>query len=121
MTTCVMCDEAITNPVCPNCLHSGVRQWLIEQQELRLAQKVLDITQCNIKNDLHDLDKNEHGNTLCIKCHSPMDVCTYCYTKDVFDVVKSKSSLVAEYLMFFNFDLEHLGWEQDARYIVSDY
>jgi hypothetical protein len=119
MTTCVMCEETITNPVCPDCLHSGVRQWLVEQQETRLAQTVLDITIADVKNLQHRALVED--STLCIKCNRSMNVCTYCYTKDVFDVIKSKPLLVAEYMMFFNFDLEHMGWEQDARNIVSDY
>ena len=111
MTTCVMCEEAITTPVCPACLHKGVRQWLLEQSETRLADDVLDTTVRDIIG----------GSTDCIKCHSPMGVCAYCYTKDVFDVIKRRPSLVNDYLVYFNFDLEHMGWEQSARLITDDH
>jgi hypothetical protein len=105
-----MCDDAITNPVCPACLHKGVRQWLLEQRELRLAAEVLDATVQDIV----------AGSTNCIKCRSPMAVCAYCYTKDIFDVIKRRPALVDNYLIYFNFDLEHLGWEQTARDIAEE-
>ena len=114
MATCVMCEETITNPVCPACVHKGIRQWLLEQQELHLATDVLEVTLCD--SNVHALDNME-----CIKCHNSMAICTYCYSKNVFDVIKSKPLLIAEYMMFFNFDLEHMGWEQDARNLIADY
>jgi hypothetical protein len=49
-----------------------------------------------------------------------MGLCTYCYTKEVFAIVKQRPRLVAEYLDFFNYDLEHLGWEQEALLYVEE-
>ncbi len=114
MATCVMCEETITNPVCPDCIHQGIRQWLLEQQELHLATEVQYVTMCD--NSVHTAD-----NVNCIKCHKNMAICTYCYSKNVFDVIKFKPYLIAEYMMFFSFDLEHMGWERDARNLIADY
>lgn len=109
-TKCVMCDEAITNPICPGCLQEGVQQWLMEQGETALADEVSELTRGNFAN---------WGETACIKCDNLMSLCAYCYTKEVFHVVSRHPRLVSSYLTYFNFDLEHLGWEQDARAYID--
>jgi hypothetical protein len=103
---CILCEEPITNPLCPACIGSGVRQWLLERGQKTLADSVSEATLRVFANS---------GETFCIVCNNDMDVCTYCYTKEIFDLVKSHPNLLQEFVMFFNFDLEHLGWEREAR------
>ena len=103
---CVMCEEAITNPICPACLQEGVQQWLMEQRQDELVHEVQELTRCTFANN---------GDTFCIKCDNLMSLCAYCYTKEVFGLIKHHPDLVESYLTYFNYDLEHLGWEQDAR------
>lgn len=102
---CTMCEEPITNPVCPACLQEGVQQWLHEQGQEELVVEVQELTR--------DVFANS-GETFCIKCNSCMSLCAYCYTKEVFHIIKEHPTLVAQYLSYFNYDLDHLGWEQDA-------
>jgi hypothetical protein len=104
---CVVCNEPITNP---GCLQEGVQQWLREQRQDELADEVSELTRNVFAN---------HGSMFCIKCDSAMSLCTYCYSKEIFDLVKQRPRLVAQYLTYFNFDLDHLGWEQEARSIVE--
>lgn len=102
---CVVCEEPITNPICPACLKEGVSQWLLEQGQYGLLGEVDEMTRGVFANS---------GSTFCIKCDSLMGLCAYCYTKEVFDIVKRHPRLVADYLVYFNFDLGHMGWEREA-------
>lgn len=102
---CVMCEETITNPICPACLQEGVQQWLLEQGQAQLADDVNELTRGVFANN---------GDAFCIKCDSVMSLCAYCYTKEVFNLVKEHPRLVRHYLDYFNYDLGHMGWEQDA-------
>jgi hypothetical protein len=105
---CVVCEEEITNPLCPQCLHEEMRQWLLEQGEERLA--VLVEGRC----------EEPHGEIACVRCKRPMAVCTYCCTQDVLPLVRANTKLLMQYLAYFNFDLGHLGWEQEARAYLDD-
>lgn len=102
---CVECEEPITNPLCPTCLAEGVEQWAHEEGNMILVREVRKLSAGFVP----------RGEVTCIKCRAPMDVCAYCYTKSVFALVREYPALLAHYLVYFNFDLEHLGWERDAR------
>jgi ferredoxin len=105
---CVVCEEPITNPICQECLREAVRQWLMEQGQSGLMEEVDRMTM------------SDHDGTTCIGCGNRMRVCAYCYTKDVFHIIEKRPELVPAYLAYFNFDLEHMGWERDARAYVDD-
>lgn len=108
---CVMCEEPITNPICPACLQEGVRQWLLEQRQEELADEVDELTRNVFANS---------GETFCIKCDNSMALCAYCYTNEVFGLIKQHPRLVKNYLSYFNFDLDHLGWEEEARTYIDE-
>ena len=108
---CVMCEEIITNPVCPGCIQEGVQQWLWEQRQDELANNVGELTRNVFAN---------HGDTFCIKCDSAMSLCAYCYTGSVFGLICHNPRLVQQYLDYFNYDLLHLGWEREARSQLED-
>ena len=101
---CVLCEEVITNPLCPCCLNEEAQQWLKEQGQDALANETHWISSGLVQN----------GSTNCIKCKNPMAVCTYCTTQDMMHVVKHNKRLLEQYLVYFNFDLGHMGWEQEA-------
>lgn len=105
---CVACEEEITNPLCPQCLHGEMRQWLLEQGEMRLAKR------------LGSLPVPQDSETHCVKCQSPMAICAYCCTQDAMPLVRHDAKLLAQYLTYFNFDLGHLGWEQEARAYLQE-
>ena len=102
---CVMCSEAITNPICPACLQEGVQQWLMEQGQERLADEVNELTRNVFANN---------GDAFCIKCDSVMSLCAYCYTKEVFHLLSKRPRLMNEYLTYFNYDLEHEGYSKEV-------
>jgi len=82
-----------------------MEQWLLEQRQDDIVD-TLKVLTAGIASA---------GNTRCIKCGDTMDVCAYCYTNDVLHLVKHDPLLLEQYLMYFNYDLEHMGWEQEAR------
>lgn len=107
---CIACEEVITNPLCPCCLHDEMRQWLVEESAERIADVLKAFTASIVQS----------GETHCIKCFRAMSVCTYCYTRDVLDLVRHDKHLLSQYLTYFNFDLGHLGWEQEARAYLEE-
>jgi hypothetical protein len=120
---CVMCEEAITNPICPSCLQQGVQQWLMEQQRNDLVSEIEELTVGVFANN---------GDAFCIKCDNLMSLCAYCYTKEVFHVVKKHPKLLALYVDYFNYDLEletsevrkdrkipHVGWSKEAELLLD--
>lgn len=107
--TCTLCEEPITNPICPCCVREGIRQWLHEENQEQLIPSVDEATRNIFRND---------GTTDCIKCHSLMSVCVYCYTKEIFHLVKHDPKLLLRYLTYFNYDLGHLGWQREAEQLL---
>ncbi len=107
---CALCDEVITNPLCPCCLHEEVRQWLLEEGHERLAAALDAITSSLVKG----------GQTRCLMCSGPMGVCAYCYTRDVLELVRHDKRLLERNIEYFNFDLGHLGWEREARAYLDE-
>lgn len=94
---CVLCKEPVTNPVCQDCLEEAVEQWLWEvaPEKVEGLHEETDIVRA-------------HGGVSCIRCKREFSVCTYCYTKHVFNWLRSDAELQLEFLEFFNFDLYQL-------------
>lgn len=87
---CLVCNEVISNPICPNCINKEIKDWLAER-----------------KIELID-DNNGIGSTKCIICGNSMDICPSCYTNDIYDIIKKKHpSLKHEFKNYFNFELRH--------------
>ncbi len=101
MNRCVSCEETITNPLCPGCLTKGIGQWLKEKNIL------LDVT-----------NPSSGSMDPCIKCGDFIDLCTYCFTKHVYEelkIAKVSRKVLEEYTLFFHFDLERLGYYKKAK------
>ena len=97
---CLLCREAITNPVCYSCIEKGILIWLDETdnalvQELKNISKILS-SRLSMQRE-----------TKCILCSRKMNICAHCYTRDVFEWLKNvKPELVEEFLDRFNFELK---------------
>lgn len=101
---CTVCGEVITNPLSAARLHEGVTDWLRDEGREDLVEVTRPAPDFAIESD-----------TTCIKSGRPMSLCTYCYTGDVMALIREDPKLLERFLTYFNFDLEHLGWEQEAR------
>ena len=93
---CVLCKEPVTNPVCQDCLAEAIEQWLHEAAPEKIAS-------------LHEeteMIKSPYG-VNCIRCKQAFEICTYCYTRHIFNWLHD-GKLQLEFLEFFNFDLYQL-------------
>jgi hypothetical protein len=93
---CVLCYEPVTNPLCNECLAETIEQWLWEVapekvEGLREETRVI---------------ANKTG-VRCVHCGNKFSVCTYCYTKHVFNWLNN-AELQREFVEFFNFDMYRL-------------
>jgi hypothetical protein len=97
MPACVECDEVVTQPLCPGCLSRGVASWLQEKVPERpeLLLQLQDLTEESVVS----------GETTCIKCGSPMGLCSACYTNGLHMWMKRALPLhAAEFLALFSLD-----------------
>lgn len=97
---CVICDEAVTNPVCPNCLEKQVMYWIREKNSnlisvlRRIGESVMEYT---------------HYNTSCVICGRNMNVCPHCYCNEIYTwlLENNHKELVESFLVHFNFELDY--------------
>jgi len=99
---CVVCDEAITNPICVSCFEREVEGWL-EKKEPRLVYF--------FKNRAEMFSgMGEHG-VNCIICGKKMDFCVHCYGKEVYEwldeIYPNKRGIVNEFLSMFDLNWHH--------------
>jgi len=96
--TCVVCQEAITNPICPECLQKEIEQWLVDKNK-SLVPKLRNYTEI--------FGSYRHEGTECVICGNDMKVCAHCYCKDVYELFSDDLGQDAdEFLYSFNFELK---------------
>ena len=95
--TCIACQEAITNPVCQDCLEREIETWL-KKREPKLIQKLKRQT-AEFK-----LITDFSNDTPCIFCKNNMNACAFCYTSFIEEWLRKKyPRLVLEFKFFFDF------------------
>ena len=103
MHECVVCDEAITNPVCPECLETEVVTWLHEYNEGLIPEFY----------EVSDEILTYGGDTDCILCDRKMCVCTFCYTQHVKNWLRKNPSARKQFRTFFNYGILQSSPEQN--------
>jgi len=90
-TGCIECNEAITNPICSECL--AVRmQVMVKEYDPKLAKEIKGFA--------------FEGGTTCLFCKKQMGLCAHCFSKDVYHYLEEKNQEIAEeFLSRFDFDL----------------
>ncbi len=108
MQECVLCREYITNPLCPECIGEQIKVWLGETKPSLV--KELDI-------ETRKLSQRIFNNNTCILCNCHMDVCSYCYTKHIFEWLEDllEKEHLAEFIKFFHYDFFHKGYFDEAK------
>ena len=76
---CVICSEAITNPICLDCMEEGMEQWFATRnpsaiRDLKLWTRVFDAY--------------THKGVKCVVCGRNMNVCSHCYTEEMLDALE---------------------------------
>jgi hypothetical protein len=89
---CIICQEGITNPLCPACLAKEIKVWLREIKPEIMESVVEPVT-------------NSHG-IRCFSCGKGMSICAHCYSNDFYNYLKEEyPELAEEFLEHFNFDI----------------
>lgn len=94
---CLLCGDAITNPICFTCLEDEVEEWLSGRMP-RLVPK--------LKKTGEAFRSYTHPGTSCILCGNNMNVCTHCYCYEVNKLFDNYPRLREEFIEFFNFELK---------------
>lgn len=90
-SSCVVCEEVITNPICPDCLAKNMRAWLAEVRPA-LASEVTGFAM--------------PGETTCIFCGQGMSICAHCFSHDIYEQLAEKDAKTArEFMARFDFEL----------------
>jgi len=94
---CIVCEEAITNPICLLCIEKEIVQWLsTRKQSLIPALK----TRTDIFYDLVDTGIS------CVVCGTKMNVCSHCYSMEILQwLSKEQPRLCQEFAEMFNYEI----------------
>ena len=93
---CVICQEAITNPICPDCLQREVEHWLADFNPSLVPQ---------LREYTGIFDAYTHEGVTCVICGRDMRVCAHCFCKDIYQLFRDQLKDKAEDFLF-SFDFE---------------
>ena len=104
-TSCMICGEVITNPICTECLAREIEDWLISKKPnliptIRLLAEIAE--------------PREESLTTCIFCGKIIDTCMYCFTQEVLEFLQN---ICPELVDSF---LEHFSYEASYKQLPED-
>jgi hypothetical protein len=88
---CVLCDEAITNPLCLRCMEKEVSSWVVDIDPMLL---------CELKEITSSFRGYTKSTDHCVMCGKHLTVCSHCYYTEVKDILKSNVPAEAEVLLW---------------------
>jgi hypothetical protein len=95
MSVCVLCEEQVTQPLCPDCLSRGVEQWLYEKRPELVAE---------LKDRTGEIAYP--GGDVCMRCKDSMSICSFCYTKHINSwLMKVDKKLARQHNQIFSLNL----------------
>ena len=101
---CEICNEPITNPICPVCLSAEIDIWSTNYPNLR--RELVP----RLKKLLRRIQQRTNDAVQCIKCNEKrIFVCPYCFIRDVLvelDGLEANKLVKKEFLQFFNYYTE---------------
>lgn len=93
---CGACDDAITNPICPECLERQIVAWLSTRAPEH-AEAV---------KGTKDIFDGFSSPVTCIICGENMNVCPHCFVREVYHLLGARDrELGEEFRQHFNYDL----------------
>ncbi len=110
---CPSCSEAITNPLCHNCLGNEIMKWLefYPNVKKKIAPK--------LKTFVNQVNNEAVGAVNCVACgNKKAALCPYCFSEGIFKLLlknKIDKNIVGDFLTIFNFDAEHQGYIKEAE------
>ncbi len=88
---CVVCNETISNPICPGCLTKRMKL-VVKHYNPELAKNIVAV--------------DFPGETKCLFCGDEMGLCAHCFTRDTYDYLLENDKELAEvFLTRFDFEL----------------
>lgn len=104
-TKCLICEDVITNPICPDCLGNEFKAWLGDHRRTVLLK---------IQKDLYSF-KEQMGpeGTTCVICKEPMAICPHCLAKSAQRIIDGEDEveLSTQFMTHFNWNL----WQPPIR------
>jgi len=111
---CLVCKEAIYNPLCPICIAQQVEVWLTSYPDLN--KKIMPKINKYLQEAHNEID---HLATACVACGANQtSVCPYCFTEYILNQLKKlevNKIILGEFLQFFNFDYDRKGYTREAE------
>lgn len=95
---CVLCNEAITNPICVDCLGKSMEQWALNMKPeiaKELAEKV-------------GLFRSyTHKGTTCVVCRKNNNICAHCLCSEINNwLMEEHPELTESFLVCFNYEIK---------------
>ena len=110
---CPSCSEAITNPICHDCLYMEIEKWLGFYPSIK--KRMLP----KLKGFVKQVNNETLEGINCIACgKKKAALCPYCFMEGIFHILNksiSNKNIVGDFLTIFNFDAEHKGYIQEAK------
>ena len=82
---CQLCMEAITNPICVNCLDRQLKTWFMGNKDYFAVSELR-----------RDMELFESDGANCIICGKENAVCTYCFSDEVFTLLRERDKKISE-------------------------
>jgi len=82
MQLCPICNEAISNPICINCLEQELLNWARDQDKKLVT---------GIRKLRNSLDVFDLGEERCIKCNAEMNICSHCFLTEVPKIIRDEN------------------------------
>lgn len=111
---CLECQEPVSNPLCHICLAKQVDAWLSNYPS-EIRNRIIG----NLKGYVKKTRNIDVEALRCIACNKKTAaLCPYCFTNHVFNELKKMKvarMILKEFLQFFNYDFEHVGYSREAE------
>jgi len=110
---CLVCKEAIYNPLCNFCIGKQIDTWLESFPEIKKKLSP------ELKKYAIAVHNEMDGAITCVACNEDRAaVCPYCFTEYVLTrlrMVEADDEVLREFLQFFSFDFDRTGYTEEAE------
>ncbi|MBI4448693.1 hypothetical protein HY641_01545 [Candidatus Woesearchaeota archaeon] len=98
---CQVCDEGVTNPICPGCLEQESTQFLLDHKPtliplLRARSKIFNVPMDAV--------------SICVSCGDAIKVCPHCYCKEIaLWLYEDHPNIARQFVTTFNYELKSVA------------
>ncbi len=96
---CVVCQEAITNPICPECLQREIEHWLADKEPTLISE---------FRAYTGIFKAYSHDGVGCVICGNNMNICAHCFCSDTYEFLSDNfdEGAAEDFLFSFNYELD---------------